>query len=67
MPVNHGPDSHRGWFEPSRWLSGEERKEMATCLIQQRRYAIRFFNVVFLVRALPMAIGRGAEKKWLFD
>ena len=25
MTVNHGPDSYRGWFESSRWLSGEER------------------------------------------
>ncbi len=33
---------------------------MATCLVQQRGYAIRFFDVAFLVRALPMAIGRGA-------
>ncbi len=29
MPVNHGPDGYRGWFEPSRWLSGEERKRKA--------------------------------------
>ncbi len=27
---------------------------MATCLMQQRRYAIRFFDVAFLVRALPI-------------
>jgi hypothetical protein len=35
--------------------------------VQQRGYAIRFFDVAFLVRALPIAIGRGAEKKWLLD
>ncbi len=60
MPVNHGPDGYRGWFEPSRWLSGEERKRKAA-------YAA-FFDVAFLVRALPIAIGRGAERNgYLFD
>jgi hypothetical protein len=29
MSVNHGPDGYRGWFEPSRLLSREERKRKA--------------------------------------